>query len=570
MSFLPIVERELRVAARRGSTYWSRAGVAAVALILFGGVVGLASLQRSGLAAQLGPILFGMFSWLSFIAVCASGVFLTSDSLSEEKREGTLGLLFLTDLRGYDVVLGKLLATSLLAAYGLLAAFPVIGLGFLLGGVTGVEFGRLVLVLCNTLFFSLALGIGVSTVSRDAQRAMTGAVLLSLILLAAFPMVDWALADWDNTKFIPRLSLFSPTHGFSQVRDLRPSGFGLNLGLVHAMSWLLLALASFLAARTWQEKSSSNAHGPAARGYRLRFGSPAKRTALRQRLLAGNPVRWLAMRELWLGRFMGIFWLAMGGVGCVLYVGAGSREMAWSVGYGLYYMVGFVFKLWLVSQACRFFADAVRSGTLELLLASPLGSKEIVSGQAWALRRRFLIPALLLFCAQAALSAVQIKLMMQSMAAAPGGSVTVAGVSTGINAFVLMQIVSAVGSLVTLITSLFALGWFGMWMGLTSKKASLAVIKTIVFVQVLPTVALTFLNGLLMFGLAFAQWPGWIPGLIITLVTVAVHGTFIIVARRQLFTRFRETVVRAAGVSAVKTPALPSLVQPNIPRVLTP
>ena len=29
----------------------------------------------------------------------------TADSLSAEKREGTLGLLFLTDLRGYDVVL---------------------------------------------------------------------------------------------------------------------------------------------------------------------------------------------------------------------------------------------------------------------------------------------------------------------------------------------------------------------------------------------------------------------------------------------------------------------------------
>src|SRR5688572_27570601 len=99
MTFLPIVERELRVAARRRSTYWTRAGVAAAALILFGGMVGLSSLQRSGLATQLGPILFGIFSWLSFIAVCAAGVFLTSDSLSEEKREGTLGLLFLTDLR---------------------------------------------------------------------------------------------------------------------------------------------------------------------------------------------------------------------------------------------------------------------------------------------------------------------------------------------------------------------------------------------------------------------------------------------------------------------------------------
>ena len=32
---------------------------------------------------------------------------MTADCLSEEKREGTLGLLFLTDLRGYDIVVSS-------------------------------------------------------------------------------------------------------------------------------------------------------------------------------------------------------------------------------------------------------------------------------------------------------------------------------------------------------------------------------------------------------------------------------------------------------------------------------
>ena len=40
------------------------------------------------------------------------GTRLAADCRGEEKREGTLGLLFLTDLQGYDVVLGKYLATS--------------------------------------------------------------------------------------------------------------------------------------------------------------------------------------------------------------------------------------------------------------------------------------------------------------------------------------------------------------------------------------------------------------------------------------------------------------------------
>ena len=68
-----------------------------------------------------------------------SGVWFTADCLSEEKREGTLGLLFLTDLKGYDVVLGKLVATSLNGLYAVLAAVPILALPLLMGGVAPGE-----------------------------------------------------------------------------------------------------------------------------------------------------------------------------------------------------------------------------------------------------------------------------------------------------------------------------------------------------------------------------------------------------------------------------------------------
>ena len=61
---------------------------------------------------MVGTGIFGVLKWMGMIYACGAGVFLTADCLSEEKREGTLGLLFLTDLRGHDVALGKLLATS--------------------------------------------------------------------------------------------------------------------------------------------------------------------------------------------------------------------------------------------------------------------------------------------------------------------------------------------------------------------------------------------------------------------------------------------------------------------------
>ena len=122
MTFLPIVARELRVASRRRSTYWLRSGAAAAVILL--GTWLFVMLHRSS-PRELSMSLFCVLTGGAVLSALFSGVRATADCLSEEKREGTLGLLFLTDLKGYDVVFGKLFATSLHAFYGILAIVPV-------------------------------------------------------------------------------------------------------------------------------------------------------------------------------------------------------------------------------------------------------------------------------------------------------------------------------------------------------------------------------------------------------------------------------------------------------------
>src|SRR5215469_6187629 len=96
MTFLPIVERELRVASRKRSTFWLRLVVALVALIIGTGFMVLNVATGMG-AASLGSGLFRTVTGLALACAVTAGLFFTSDCLSEEKREGTLGLLFLTD-----------------------------------------------------------------------------------------------------------------------------------------------------------------------------------------------------------------------------------------------------------------------------------------------------------------------------------------------------------------------------------------------------------------------------------------------------------------------------------------
>src|SRR5580700_7643210 len=201
MRFLPIVDRELREGSRRRGTYWLRVRVAFQALLI--GVAGY-FVNFFQPTLKLGTVLFWGLSGVSMLFCLLAGRRSTADCLSQEKREGTLGLLFLTDLKGYDVVLGKMVATSIAGFYALVAIFPVLAIPLLAGGMTNGEFWRMVLVLVNSFFFSLAIGIFASAISREYRTAMAVNFLLALFLVGAAPACAlWWLAT--RNRFVPPL-----------------------------------------------------------------------------------------------------------------------------------------------------------------------------------------------------------------------------------------------------------------------------------------------------------------------------------------------------------------------------
>src|SRR5678815_756191 len=199
MTFLPIVERELRVAARRTHSYRTRTLVAFITCVVVSGI--LITAGQFPTPMKMGQSLFKLLSSLAFVYCLLEGARNTADCLSGEKREGTLGLLFLTDLKGYDVVMGKLVASSINSFYGLLGILPLLALPWLLGGITAADFVRMSLVLITTLLLSLAVGILVSTLSRHERRAMM-MTLLSMAFLITGPYLILFLVALIQGKII--------------------------------------------------------------------------------------------------------------------------------------------------------------------------------------------------------------------------------------------------------------------------------------------------------------------------------------------------------------------------------
>ena len=142
MRLFPVVGRELKVASRQRSLYVGRPVFATVSIVITGLFM---FFMQTAAPSTMGMGLFYTLSSFTFFYCALSGIWLTSDCISEEKREGTLGLLFLTDLKGYDVVFGKLAATSLKSVSGLLAVMPVLAIPLLLGSVSASVGGPVIM-----------------------------------------------------------------------------------------------------------------------------------------------------------------------------------------------------------------------------------------------------------------------------------------------------------------------------------------------------------------------------------------------------------------------------------------
>ena len=485
MTFLPIVGRELRVSARRKSTYRLRTWMVVIALVV--GFCSLFPALAVGTSGSLGKSLYTVLTTFIFALCLLAGVLLTADCLSEEKRAGTLGLLFLTDLRGYDVVLGKLMAMSLNAFYGLLAILPVTGLCLLLGGLTGGEFWRTNLTLLNALFVSLAAGLCVSAFGRDSQRVMGGTLFLIILLAAGVPLLvglGRTLGMPPGVQCCAWISPYTPFAGALEPVYLRqPEKYWLSLAASQLGGWLLLALASGALPHRWQERVAGETSRSLRRAARGDGRATAARARARKELLQANPVLWLMSSGPDLRRVAWII-VAAWGLVVVLTMAFAPLQMG-AFGLSVYGVrpFGFLLKCLVVVQACHFFVEARRSGALETLLCTPLTSGDIIRSQALALRNSFLWPVLTLLLVLLVPTLIPLALSVPTLAKWFGAQTWVpTGAST-----TPFGLLSAGVYCLRMFTDCYAIGAYGIWLALTAKKPAMAPARTILFVLILPS-----------------------------------------------------------------------------------
>jgi len=186
--FLPVVQRELREGARRPFNYWLRvAGAAAGVALLY-----VINQSENGDQATEGLRLFTGLHEMLLALICVMVPAMSADCIAREKREGTLGLLFLTPLTAMGIVVGKGLVQAFRAFTLWLAVLPVIIIPFLSGGVTGGDvFSAITIEFCVTLLCLVA-GMLASTLAK----ARSTAFILAAYFGVAFVCLFGGLLGW--------------------------------------------------------------------------------------------------------------------------------------------------------------------------------------------------------------------------------------------------------------------------------------------------------------------------------------------------------------------------------------
>jgi hypothetical protein len=449
MNFLPIAIRELQVTARKAMTYYWRSLSALNAacitigflLIGFGGTVS---------AGSAGTMSFQMLSAIGFAIAAGGGALITSDCISEERRDGTLGFLFLTDLKGYDIVLGKLARLST-PMYCLTATFPALGFTMLLGGVSIGDFAKVALTILNALFFFSALGLLVSACSWNGRlavsAAMAGVVIFTAPMMAA--MLGLNLSGRGMALLLPTPGGAFLAALYSGTFPVSKPNFFWSLAVSHALGWLFIIAASRMVVRN--------------------FAREAPQAAVRSRAAIGpNPAAALYARTAeQKPRPLVLLLLLL----VVLIVTAAMliNPLGWyDIPTFLFIVLGLhlMMKYWVAHSACRSLPSRRQSGELEILLTTPLDGDAILLGSTTAIKRQLLWP----FVFVVAADGVLLVLGWHKLGLWAG---------FGFAWVMLFEFLWFVGNLYTLT-------WVGLWMGMKYASQAKALGRTLFCILFLP------------------------------------------------------------------------------------
>jgi ABC-type transport system involved in multi-copper enzyme maturation permease subunit len=185
----PIFTREWLTLPRRSRHYLHRAvflGTLWILLLtIWQTTVGWEQPATIGDQARFGLLAFHLLAYVQLGLLLFFAALAAASAVAQEKDRRTFVLLLLTDLRNYEIVLGKMFGSLLQILLFLAGSVPVLALLLLLGGIAVEQVVDAVLVLLTTGLAAGSLG-GLIALWRERTFQSLALTFLALVLYLLF------------------------------------------------------------------------------------------------------------------------------------------------------------------------------------------------------------------------------------------------------------------------------------------------------------------------------------------------------------------------------------------------
>jgi ABC-type transport system involved in multi-copper enzyme maturation permease subunit len=356
----PVIIRELLCTARSPLNYRLRFLVGAIGVVMLGMMtIG----WDSGI--NTGHRLFYSIHRMGIITTLVLAPLMTADTISKERREGTLDLLFLTPLTAMKIVVAKFITQLLRTLTVWAVLIPLSTVPFLAGGVTLADVSKALLIEASIILICLSAGMLASVLSKRALPAM----ILALGLSGLFLWLDWRLLNINGWT--------RPGSGYFTMEVT----LLVNLAFVAMGVLLLLAFAAGRISAT-RSKAGESARQLWFRKVFLtpRFWKSMFRDSMARRM-DRNPLIWLEYRTAW---SRGGRWAL---VGLLVIVESYAIMVApmnqWFL--AMQTTAGIAIMLIVAVTAASSFQKERENGAFELLLVAPFTEQSLLSGRLRAL-----------------------------------------------------------------------------------------------------------------------------------------------------------------------------------------
>jgi ABC-type transport system involved in multi-copper enzyme maturation permease subunit len=399
----PIFMRELVTVPRRAGHYAGRAALIGLLLILgittWQATIGFSRDATLGEAAAFGLLLFQIVAFVQLLLTLFFAALSAAGAVSQEKDRRTFVLLLVTDMRDYEIVLGKMLGALLPILILLLVTAPVLAMLLLLGGIDPEQVLQAVLVLLASAVAAGSLGGLVALWRERTFQALALSVLFLVLYIcltqglgAAGPLVaptaDWATVQAWLDPFVTMQTVLAPPAG----------GWG---GIAPAYGFVLVMVlwcavlngVGIWKLRKWNPSGEPimQREGPqdvvdTDESVELEKRAKAHAAPGKARKVWQNPVLWREIRTLAYGRRPLMVKLAFGVVlALILYFAVtelnrpGGRP-AFAAAYGLV-PVAVLSLLLVAAQAATSVTSERDGGALDILLVTDISPNEFVFGK---------------------------------------------------------------------------------------------------------------------------------------------------------------------------------------------